>query len=95
MAGKTIKRKYINILGKRYTVIYKHLRDNAGLCLAAKNQIYIDTNGSKQDQEEALLHECIHAIISEFAIRIEDEEDLVNPLSIGLYAVLKTNKMKF
>ena len=51
--------------------------------------IKIDKGSSYETQLQALLHEDLHGIFWEYAI--DDEEDLVEPLSNGLFAFIINN----
>lgn len=88
--------KKVKIGSSYYDIKYIYdLRDikNArflGFFNAAKKLIEIDDN-CLQTELQALLHECIHGIVWDKAIKIDDEEKVIEPLASGLYALIIDN----
>ena len=78
-----------------YDVDYvDHLQDEKGNDLSGRifqisRRIKIDKASSYQSQLQTLLHECVHAIFWEYAVK--DVEDIVEPLSNGIYALIMDN----
>lgn len=56
-----------------------------------ENKIYISTKNSKEEEENTLIHEILHAI--EVVFRIDLGEERVSRLADALYTVLKDNKL--
>lgn len=54
-------------------------------------EITINNVLSPERQSQTLIHELTHAMFAEAGISIENEEDVVNRLSLVLYQVLKDN----
>ncbi len=59
-----------------------------------KGLIKIDANMSNDKKQQTFVHELFHAILNEAGYD-EQDEDLVNRVSIVLYQVLKDNKLTF
>lgn len=49
----------------------------------------------RQRKDQTLIHEIMHAAVAEAGLEFDDEEDVVNRLSIVLYQVLKDNDFSF
>ncbi len=85
--------KEVRILGHVYAVIYEKLdpanRSSVGKCSSAMQRIMIASTTHKEQQEETLLHEVLHAVV--FELDLDVSEKLIYPLASGLYAVLKDN----
>lgn len=66
-------------------------------------KIFIDPSTTDQKNAQTLLHEVIHAVVWQSGLgrrleRLNDakiEEEIVQSISMGLYQVLKDNKLKF
>ena len=60
-------------------------------------KLFIAPESSQQKQEQALIHEILHAIFWQNALtetfKNEQEEQIVASLSMGLYQVLKDNHL--
>lgn len=88
----------VNVAGIDYTVHYKEglLRtyNLMGQVLYAESRIDIDSSMSKTKKEQVFIHELVHAMFKESGYE-EQDEDMVNRLSIVLYQVLKQNDLKF
>ncbi|MGY0692627.1 ImmA/IrrE family metallo-endopeptidase [Virgibacillus sp. FSP13] len=65
-----------------------------GLILYEKGIIKIDSSMCKDKKEQVFVHELLHSIFNEAGYD-EQNEDMVNRLSIVLYQVLKDNKLIF
>lgn len=59
-----------------------------------KGQIELDQDMCKTKKEQVLIHEVLHACFNEAGYE-EQDEDVVNRVSIVLYQVLKQNKLYF
>ena len=87
----------IKIGGIVYDVELKELEVEQGVqlgwCEYAKSKIEINNhNVSDRKQEQAIIHEMTHAIIHEAGLDFgEDEESIVNHISLMLHQVLKDN----
>ena len=64
-------------------------RDLSGRIWETNRLIKIISTESYQKQLQTLLHECIHGICWEYGIK--DLEDVVEPISNGLYALIIDN----
>ena len=87
----------IKVGGICYDVEFKELDSMDGIqlgwCEYAKSKIEINNhNISIQKQEQTIIHEMTHAIIHEAGLDFgEDEESIVNHISLTLHQVLKDN----
>jgi len=88
----------VNVAGIDYTVQYQDgMMKNyslLGQVLYAESTIDIDSSMSQSKKEQVFVHELVHAIFNEAGYDEQDEE-MVNRLSIVLYQVLKQNDLKF
>lgn len=88
----------VNVAGIDYTVQYQDgMMKNyslLGQVLYAESTIDIDSSMSQSKKEQVFIHELVHAIFNEAGYDEQDEE-MVNRLSIILYQVLKQNDLKF
>lgn len=88
----------VNVVGIDYTVQYQDgMMKNyslLGQVLYAESTIDIDSSMSQSKKEQVFVHELVHAIFNEAGYDEQDEE-MVNRLSIVLYQVLKQNDLKF
>ena len=87
--------KSSTIGGSRYKIKYvKDLKNENGkllfgrICQISKI-IEINEDLSEETQRQALLHEDLHGVMWEYAI--DDDEELVEPLSNGLFALIINN----
>lgn len=90
----------IKVGGIIYEVQYKGLGANEGVqfgwCRCDKALIEINDGINQQKQEQTLIHEMTHAMFHECGLDyMENEEDIVNRLSIVLHQVLKENDFDF
>lgn len=86
----------IKVGGIEYTVERKELEASEGVqfgwCRCDKALIEINDRINEQKQEQTLIHELTHAMFHECGLDgRDDEEDIVNRLSIVLHQVLKEN----
>lgn len=66
-------------------------------------KFFLDPSTTDQKNEQTLIHEIVHAVMWQSGLgkrldRFNDnklEEEIVQSLSMGLYQVLKDNKLKF
>lgn len=83
----------VRILGKPFKLIWKapdwFQKDDEGLCDAAKQKIYIQEGLGKEEEQDVVLHEIIHAI--DHSMHLELEESQVSRLASGLIALFKDN----
>lgn len=92
----------VRINGVDYEVILtEHLNDGSHMCYGYINfeqsTIEIDPErGGHQHQCITLLHEIIHGIFHAQGMdNVENEEEIVQAISRGLYQVLQDNARKF
>ena len=92
--------KKVNILGKDYSISLKRRKGGTlgdvviyGRANHLKNSIWINPQVNIQQRKETLLHEIIHVVNEELCLRFS--EATVSRLSVGLYGVLKQNKIGF
>ena len=90
----------IKILGKVYDVDYvpegtKGLEgDDCGICDSEKLYIAVKDGQPLQNEQDTLLHECLHAITHQMDVEKylgKYEEKIVRTLATGLLAVIKDN----
>lgn len=94
--------KSVRIGGVEYKVKFQEIvrLDNA-LCYGAIS--YPDTTiqisetdaGKHQHQCVTLWHEILHGIINHACMKVENEEEIVEVLSKGIYQVLQDNGRRF
>ena len=63
-----------------------------GICYLDKKQIFIDPELPRNEQEETVIHEVLHAVWPSGVCSDKMEEKIVEKLSRSLYEVLKRNK---
>lgn len=87
----------IKVAGMTYLVkVQEHFkaydddRNLWGYCDYEQQIIYIRESLSEQKKRQVLIHEVTHAILNEAGYKEQDEE-LVNRISIVLHQVLKEN----
>ncbi|MFY2157868.1 ImmA/IrrE family metallo-endopeptidase [Cytobacillus firmus] len=68
--------------------------DHLGLILYTKGVIKLDKNLSQDRKEQVFIHELLHGCFYEAGIE-EQDEDIINRVSIVLYQVLKDNNLHF
>lgn len=70
-----------------------------GMCHHSEGLIEVSTRHSLQRQHQTLVHELLHAVMHESGLSHEmddeEEERLVNRISIVLYQVMKENDLSF
>ncbi|MBP3037970.1 ImmA/IrrE family metallo-endopeptidase [Bacillaceae bacterium Marseille-Q3522] len=88
----------IRIAGIDYFVIEQDEIDSnpnvLGQCLYQRAQIQIKKGMSDDKKEQILIHEVLHGCFNEAGYE-EQDEDMINRVSIVLYQVLKGNKLTF
>lgn len=88
----------VDVAGIDYTVRevdgLAESHDMGGQVIYHKSDIIIDSGMSETKKEQVFVHELTHAIFHEAGYD-EQDEDVVNRLSIVLYQVLKNNKLYF
>ena len=88
----------VNVAGVDYKVQYQEgmlkTHNLMGQVLYAETTIDIEPSMSESKKEQVFVHELVHAIFNEAGYDEQDEE-MVNRLSIVLYQVLKQNDLKF
>ncbi|PIC72419.1 ImmA/IrrE family metallo-endopeptidase [Sporosarcina sp. P17b] len=88
----------VKVAGIDYTVqevegfVEEH--ELGGQVIYHKGKIKIDSAMCKTKKEQIFVHELTHAIFMEAGYD-EQDEDMVNRLSIVLYQVLKDNRLQF
>lgn len=65
-----------------------------GYCDYEKNEIYIRASLSEQRRQQVLIHELTHAIFHEAGYN-EQDEDMINRISLILHQVIKNNVISF
>lgn len=93
--------EFIKVGGIYYEVVFKELDADEGVqlgwCNYVKAKLEINNhNVSEQKQLQTIIHEMTHAIVHEAGLGFgEDEERVVNHLSLVLHQVLKDNDFSF
>ena len=86
----------IKILGKKYDIVFKDDSVlNTGMVGhydGTKNRIDILRGMSKDQTNETILHESIHAISDALGLELEERD--VTSLSTAIFAVLRDNHIK-
>ena len=88
----------VNVAGVEYEV--KEVQgindrfNTLGMVNYAKSLIELESDMSPTKKEQIFVHEILHACFSEAGFD-EQDEDMVNRVSIVLYQVLKNNKLIF
>lgn len=77
------------------TVEINQNKNHYGSCDFKSAKIEIANTVNEQRQEQTLIHEVMHAVFDEAGISLENEEDIVNRLSLVWYQVLKDNDFSF
>lgn len=90
--------KTLNICGHDYKIVWKDglFEGNTecwGVCDSEKNIIYLRKGMNNSQQQEILLHECIHAIQAINNQRASEQS--VKVLALALLALIKNNKLNF
>lgn len=83
----------IKILGKPFKIIWKPAswfqKDDEGLCYAQQQIIYIQEGLAKEEEQDVILHEIIHAL--DHSMHLGLDESQVSRLASGLIALFKDN----
>ena len=93
--------KKIKILNKIYKIkytdedVFVHGEKAFGKLNKVQNTITINTNTTKEEIKETLLHEILHALYSEFSlIGGDNEEKIVTLLARGLRTICIDNNLE-
>jgi len=86
----------IKVGGIIYDIEFKELEAEEGMqlgwCSFPEAKIEINNyRVGEQRQKQTIIHEMTHAMFQEAGIELENEEDIVNRLSIVLHQVMKEN----
>lgn len=87
--------------GMTYTIVEKDYveldedKNLTGMCDRHALEIELLKNLPKQRKDQTLIHEIMHAVVTEAGLEFDDEEDVVNRLSIVLHQVLVDNDFSF
>lgn len=88
----------IDVAGIEYDIKeVEGLAEEHGLCgqiLYQKGIIKINSDMFQTKKEQTFVHEMLHSIFNEAGYN-EQDEDMINRVSIVLYQVLKGNKLYF
>ena len=92
--------KKVKVGGVTYKIKNKenpHSNGNVcyGTCDHQNLVIEMNSNNNKQRYNQTLIHEIMHAVFYEAGLSMENEEDIVNRLSLVWYQVLTDNKFDF
>lgn len=95
--------KTLKVGAHSYKIQIKKVRDNAkgannwGKTSFATGELFLDSELIPSMLEETFLHEICHIACYQTGLtqKLEEkeEEDIVNRISLGLYAILKENKL--
>lgn len=66
-----------------------------GVCDRRNLVIKMNDSINEQRYNQTLIHEIMHAVFDEAGLDLENEEDIVNRLSLVWYQVLTENKFEF
>ncbi len=89
----------VKVLGKTYSIAFVPAgsdalklngEDNVGMCDTDAQTIHIQEGMHVESEQDAVLHEVMHAI--ERAMDLDVEDTIVYRLATGVIAVLKDNK---
>ena len=80
---------FIEIIGKRYRVIYKKTPEKLGECDVKTSEISINPHQSEESKRDTLLHECIHAIDNEMQIKLSERQTRLT--ATGVMAWMRAN----
>lgn len=70
-------------------------REAYGCCDPQKLVISMNSANNEQRDNQTLIHEIMHAVVDEAGLYLDNEEDIVNRLSLVWYQVLTENKFDF
>ena len=87
----------IKIGGFIYTVYFTDniSHDHLAECDYRNTSIFIRSSINRQRQEQAFLHEIIHAVMSNSGYVHEQDEKIVDGIANGLYALIVDNPTLF
>ena len=80
---------------KKESVEVNQDKNHYGVCNFKDATIEISTTVNEQRQKQTLIHEIMHAVFDEAGIELENEETIVNQISLVWYQVLKDNDFSF
>lgn len=81
---------------KEKPVVEVHNNKNCyGSCDKEKLLIELSNGVPKPRKDQTLIHEIMHAAMDEAGLYLENEEDIVNRLSLVWYQILKDNDFSF
>lgn len=88
-----VRLRIIRILGRKYRLYRRKLKGLVGEADLNKGNITIVPGMEEFDLKDALLHECMHAILYQqgHTNEYEAEELYVRPLATGIIALLQDN----
>lgn len=66
-----------------------------GVCDQKELTITMNSDLNEQRYNQTLIHEIMHAVMDEAGLDLEDEEDIVNRISLVWYQVLTDNRFDF
>ncbi len=89
MKPRKIKDWALDILGKRFTLRWQKQEKDFGKCESSKCLITIDPTAHVEQQKDALLHECLHAIDHEMDTNMRERQ--IRLQATGLLHFLRTN----
>ena len=92
--------KKIKILTQTYNIVESpvitHGEALYGMIDYFKNEIHICSDVSKERKKVTLIHETLHSIFEQLGFKEEnDNEHLIESLSVSLYQVLEENRELF
>lgn len=92
--------KKVKVGGVTYKIKkVKNLVDDGEECfgICDRRDLAIKINDSINDQRynQTLIHEIMHAVFDEAGLDLDNEEDIVNRISLVWYQVLIENKFDF
>ena len=79
----------LDILGKRFRVVYKKMKDDFGKCDSVACEIWIHPIQSEEQKRDTLLHESIHALDHEMQTKMSERQ--VRLISTGLIHWMRAN----
>lgn len=79
----------IDILGKRFRVVYKKMSKDFGKCDSSLCEIWIHPTAAEEQKRDTVLHECIHAIDHELQTKMSERQ--VRLIATGLMHWMRAN----
>jgi hypothetical protein len=88
-----VRLRIIRILGRKYRLYRRKLKGNTAETDLAKGSITVIPGTEAFELKDAVLHECMHAILHQqgYTNEYEAEELYVRPLATGIIALLQDN----